>query len=312
MHRRMLSLLVTALAAAACGGEPAPEASPTGPSRADQALVAQVASYDLAVGTNRLIVGLLTQDNEFVSGGDATMRLTHLDGGGTGAEVPATFLAVPGEEPGHEHPQAGSVEEGRGVYAAQVELDAPGSWQVDVIVSLEGETRIGTAAFAVAEEHLVPAVGDEALPVDNHTIDDHGDAPLGAVDSRAVDGGEIPDPALHETSIAEALDAGVPFLAVFSTPTFCVSQFCGPITDMVDGLRADYEDRAAFIHVEVWRDFQQQVVNEAAAEWLLRAGDMQEPWVFFVDAEGVIRGRWDNVATRGEIQPFLEDLKPLA
>ena len=307
-------LLLLALVGAACspGGDPGGQPTPTSGA---SALVAQVASYDLAVGSNRIIVGLLTQDNEFVSGGEATMRLSFLGGGDAsdaGSQVPATFLAIPGEEPGHAHPQAGSVEEGRGVYAGEVELDRAGPWQVDVIVDLEGETQVGTAAFQVAEEHAVPAVGDEAIPVDNLTIEDHGDADLVAVDSRGQDGGEIPDPELHDATIAETLKAGRPFVAVFSTPVFCVSQFCGPITDMIAGLEREYGDRADFIHVEVWRDFQNQVINEAAADWLLRNDDMQEPWVFLVDGDGVIRGRWDNVATPGEIEPFLRDLPPAA
>lgn len=304
-------MLALALLAAACSPGEEPD-GPGAPTPDASALVAQVASYDLAVGTNRLIVGMLTQDNEFISGGDATMRLSYLggDAADAGVEVPATFLAIPGEEPGHEHPEAGSVEEGRGVYAAEVELDRPGTWQVDVIVELDGETRAGTAAFQVADEHAVPAVGDMAIPVDNLTIDDHGDAALEAVDSRAQGGGEIPDPELHDATIAGALEAGRPFVAVFSTPVFCVSQFCGPITDMIADLQREYGDRAEFIHVEVWRDFQGQVINRSAADWLLRNDDLQEPWVFFVDGDGVIRARWDNVATPGEIEPFLEELPP--
>ncbi len=80
---------------------------------------------------------------------------------------------------------------------------------------------------------------------------------------------------------------------------------------MVAELAADYGDRADFVHIEIWRDFQNRVINVAAADWLLRNENLTEPWVFFIDAEGVIAARWDNVATRGEIEPFLQDLPPL-
>ena len=33
-----------------------------------------------------------------------------------------------------------------------------------------------------------------------------------------------------------------------------------------------------------------------------------EPWVFLIGADGRIAARWDNVATRGEIEPLLRDL----
>ena len=57
-----------------------------------------------------------------------------------------------------------------------------------------------------------------------------------------------------------------------------MSRFCGPVTDMVQELAARYGDRAVFIHVEIWKDYQEQVLNEAAAEWLQTpSGDLTEP-----------------------------------
>lgn len=300
-------LVVVALVAGACGGgEPASTA--TG---GQGELVAQVASYDLAVGEDqRLIVGLLTTDNRFVSGGTATFRLSPI-GEDAVREVEADFLAVPGDEPDHEHPEAGSAAEGRGVYSARVDFDAPGTWQVEVVAEVDGETLSGTAAFPVLEEHAVPAVGAPALRTENHTLEDHDDAPLEAVDSRAEMEGGIPDPELHETTVASALGRGHPIVLILATPVYCVSQFCGPITDMVADLAAEYGDRAEFVHIEIWRDFQNQVVNRAAADWLLRNDNLQEPWVFFIDADGAIAARWDNVATRQEIELHLRDLPPL-
>ena len=77
-----------------------------------------------------------------------------------------------------------------------------------------------------------------------------------AIDSRARGGEPIPDPELHTTSIADAIAAGHPALVVFSTPVYCVSRFCGPVTDLVAELAAEYGDRADFIHVEIYRDFE--------------------------------------------------------
>lgn len=310
MRRSSSLVLGLALVATACSGVadgPAQqEAAAQGPQ-----LAAEVASYDIAAGEDRrFIVGLLTDRNEFVSGGTATMRFFFLpedEEPQLYREAPARFLAVPGEEPGHDHAKAGPASQGRGVYAVEsIEFDRPGFWQVEVEVEVDGEARTATAAFQVGRRGLVPGVGDEALATQNLTLDSR--APTGAIDSRGEADGEVPDPELHRTTIAAALEAGRPAVVVFSTPVYCVSRFCGPITEMVAELAADYGDRAEFIHIEIWRDFQGKVVNQAAADWLLREGDLREPWVFFIDANGIIRGRWDNVATRGEIEPFLRDL----
>jgi hypothetical protein len=60
--------------------------------------------------------------------------------------------------------------------------------------------------------------------------------------------------------------------------------------------------------VEIWRDFQKQVMNKAAAEWLLRDGDLNEPWVFLIGTDGRIVVRFDNVTTRDELEPLLRVL----
>lgn len=283
----------------------------------------QVASYDLAVGEQRFMVGLITPDQELVSYGTIQMEFAFL---GTkdspvdpqaGPSLAAEFLPIPLEasepEPpgpppaGPVGPVAGPASRGRGVYAAGVAFDRAGFWQVGVVADLaEGGRRTGLAAFEVFERHKVPAPGEAAPRTENLTLDSS-DAPPGAIDSRAQQG-EISDPELHRTTIAGALSQGRPVLAVFSTPVYCLSRFCGPITDMVSGLARDHAGRAEFIHVEIWRDFQNQEINKAAAEWLLRDGDLQEPWVFLIGGDGIIIARWDNVATRGEIEPLLGSL----
>jgi hypothetical protein len=195
------------------------------------------------------------------------------------------------------------------VYSANpVAFEIDGTWQVEVEADLGGgDVRTATAAFQVLAEPLVPAPGQEAPRTENLTIGSKG-APAVAIDSRAETSGGIPDPELHETTIAAAIEARRPVLAVFATPVYCVSRFCGPITDMVVGLGNEYGDRAAFVHVEIWRDFQNQVVNKAAAEWVLRDDDLTEPWIFLIGADGRIVARWDNVATAQEIEPLLKEL----
>src|SRR3546814_15694577 len=89
-------------------------------------------------------------------------------------------------------------------------------------------------------------------------------------------------------------------MVVVSTPVFCVSRFCGPITDSVQELAATYGDRANFVHIEVWRDFEQNKLNRGAAEWHYpdEEANPSEPWVFLIDGEGTIAKRWDNGANR--------------
>jgi hypothetical protein len=310
------SVIVAAMLLASCSSGDEGRGPPSKNGAVGQGLVVQVANYELlAEGENRFIAGLLTEDNLFVSGGTVSMRFSPLaegaaSPGGPVTEATGRFLHIDeGHGPPPERLTVGPASIGRGVYAADpVAFETAGTWQVEVEADLgEGDVRRATAAFQVLSEPRVPAVGQKAPRTENLTIGAEG-APAVAVDSRAETAGGIPDPELHETTIAAAVEAGRPALVVFATPVYCVSQFCGPITDMVAGLAETYGDRADFIHVEIWRDFQNKVVNKGAAEWVLRGDDLTEPWIFLIGGNGRIVARWDNVATPEEIEPLLKEL----
>jgi hypothetical protein len=304
--------LAAALVLAACTGQ-----GGGGNGSGREPLVAQVVSYDLAVGRPaRLLIGIGTGQNLFVSGGEVQVALTFLgEEGATGQPEPvgeetATFLPLPGEEgPFPGTPTAAPASNARGVYVVEeISFENPGFYEAEVSADIDGQTRTGTSAFQVHPEPRYPAVGQRALRTENLTIAEPDDAPLEAIDSRAATAGRIPDPDLHQVTIADAIRRGRPALVVFATPVYCVSRFCGPVTDVIEELAIDYGDRAEFIHVEIWRDFQGQVVNRAAADWLLRENELLEPWVYLIGADGRIEGRWDNVATRQEIEPLLRAL----
>lgn len=313
---RVIGTLVALVLLAACSTEPE---SSQEPQRRSEELIVQAANYELLAGEDsRFIAGLLTPDQLFVSFGTVDIEFFYLgteEGEGTAEEGPtstARFLPVEGtSESDSEQPQATTATEGRGVYAADVVFDRPGYWAAQVTADLDAGPLTGEAIFEVYEDNKYPAVGEKAPRTENLTVDSD-DAPSEAVDSRARDGEPVPDPELHRMTIAESIARGEPALVVFATPVYCVSRFCGPITDMAGELARDYGDRVNVIHVEIWRDFQNTVVNKGAAEWIYRNEDLTEPWIYLIDDKGKIAARWDNVATRQEIEPLLKRLPSLS
>jgi hypothetical protein len=295
-----------------------PSASPSAPG---QQIVAEVASYQLVADQpGRLLVALLTGDDRWLSFGGVAVSFSYL---GTPTQSPspdvvlgdttARFLAIPGTPTGEGRPPTLTLPaDGRGVYAVEpITFPRAGFWQVTAHGQLaDGSTFDADAAFTVLDAPLVISVGALAPQTDNAVIGDPGVAPV-AIDSRAAGSQQIPDAELHATSIADAIKAGHPALVVFATPVYCVSRFCGPVTDLVAELAAEYADRADFIHVEIYRDFQSGQVNQAALDWLSNAsGDLREPWTFLIGADGRIAGSWDTVVTRGELEPLLKALPP--
>jgi hypothetical protein len=311
---RFTSLTILAVIGSACtASSQGPVAtSPT----AGSSIVAEVASYQSVAGQpGRLLLALLAGDGRWLSFGGVDVSFHYL-GDSTGSSptavsIPdqhADFLPIPGSPTGDDGaPRLTFAADGHGVYAVHsITFPTSGFWQAVA----HGEERDGSAfsaeaALEVFDKPAVIGVGAAAPHTANPVIGDPGVDPA-AIDSRAREGQPIPDPELHKVSIAQAIQAGHPALVVFSTPVYCVSQFCGPVTDLVAELATEYGDRADFIHVEIYKDFEAGQINQAALDWLSTPkGDLREPWTFLIGADGRIAASWDTVVTRGEIEPLL-------
>jgi hypothetical protein len=317
---RWALLALVAVAAAACAAEdPTMDAGASGGHR-DQ-IAAEVASFDIVAGrADRFLVGVFGGDRQRLVGyGTVELSFRHLGEGDDATQqdrpelsTRGRFLPIPGQPPvsGGGAPRFVSGSEIIGVYAApSVTFDQAGFWEVTVDAVIDGRERSTTAAFEVLRDSAIPAPGDPA-PRSRQPLVGDDTVPAEAIDSRATADGTIPDPALHQTTIADALDAGRPVVVVVSTPTYCQSRFCGPITDSVHELAGRYGDRVAFVHLEVWRDFAGGVLNDAAADWIKPAGvdNGREPWVFTVGADGIITDRFDNVAGDAELEEAVRRL----
>lgn len=307
--------VLVAVLAAACGG--GSDDGDGGEGAGDSEISAEVASFDLAVDRDeRFTMGFFAADNRQLAFGDVTL---HFGFAGTsddprreiaaGPGIDARFLPIPGQDvdPDQPGPRLVPPSEARGVYGAEgVRFDQAGNWIVIAEGEVDGESFEAQAAFQVNEEPQVVAVGDPA-PATQNPLPDDPNVPPTAIDSRAEDG-VFPDPELHSTTIADSLAAGRPLVVVVSTPVFCTSRFCGPITDAVSELAMEFGDRVDFVHLEVWEDFENMQPNAAALEWISPrgGGGAREPWVFVVGADGNVAARLDNAVTEPELRAAVE------
>ena len=274
---------------------------------------AQAVSYDLAVGQNpRVLVGLLAGDQGLVAFGSVRFEFEYL---GTkqrptkqqGPTATATYRLVAGinvsDRPSE--PRLIKPSQAIGVYAAEnVNFDRAGKWRVIVTVRFGKKSARVPTTFTVATKHRVVNVGDAAPRTENPLVPSADVSPA-SIDSRASRSTPAPDQMLHSTTVASALDEGLPVVVVVSTPTYCLSQFCGPITDSVNALAPEYAGKVAFVHLEVWKNYRRQQINRAAAEWILSrdsSGDANEPWVFTIGRDGIVQQRFDNVTSDDELR----------
>jgi hypothetical protein len=316
MKLRLLACVM--LLAAACS---APSPTP----KDNTSYAAQMASTWHYVGApQRVDVGIFASD----AGGvravtQGTVRLSFQflgsagsSSAGAGPTATAHYVPVPGTSSDGQEPTVATGN--RGVYEAEgVTFDQPGLWQVTLTATIDGTDQTLEATFPVSAKSQIPAPGQRALRSDNLTIRSK-DVPKAAIDSMAEGGNGIPDLELHRWTIADAIAQHHPALVLFGTPAHCTSQFCGPEVTELQRLAGRFPDRAVFIHIEIWKDYNAspQVMNKTAADWLLRTLSdgtpvMYEPWLYLIGSDGMIVRRWGPLFDTNEVSAALQALPPM-
>jgi hypothetical protein len=321
--------LVLALVLAACGqATPSPSAVPTSgptatgvasgcpeaPAPSEETLAAWdpsiqrptlfpvIISSRLVCGENRFMFGFLDLDNRPVGAPDRTVSVAFYDLGADGttptASVAGSFLWA--------------IEGTRGVYTAPVELGRTGLWGAEFTTQAPGSpAETIRVQFQVAATSPVVAIGARAPASDTPTLADVGGDPA------AISTDADPVPAFYETSVADAVAAGRPFVLAFATPKFCTSAQCGPTLDRLKPIAAAHPD-VTFINVEpfelelVGGQLQPVLTNgqltpvAATIEW----GLLSEPWVFVVGRDGIVRGSFEGVVGDEELEAVLRQVAP--
>jgi hypothetical protein len=304
--RRILSVsVVLGVVLAACTGGASPSASapgsPTGsaaPSDGRPSVIPVPVSSELAVGANRFVFSFLdAAGNAPVAAPDRTASVRFVGPGGeTVAADPATFVWA--------------IEDERGVYVTHVTFPAAGAWRAEFTTSAPGAaTETIPFDLDVRADRSVVGVGEAAPSVDTPTAADlGGDLSLLSTDTDPV-------PAFYETSVADALDAGRPFVLVFATPKFCVTAQCGPTLDRLKPIAAAHP-AVAFINVEPYEladeggQLQPVLTNGqlTPVESVVAYGLLSEPYVFVIDAEGIVSASFEVIFSADEIEAALDAL----
>jgi hypothetical protein len=316
----VVGTLMAALITGACGSKGTSEASvgkavgSGGPNE----LFAETASFETVQGKpQRVTFGLSTVDGRILHGGNIFVSFHPVNDTNTKLTgVPANYLAVAGPATSNDKTASiGALSDGVGVYAATFTFSEAGFWTAQIRQSKDGKVLAETAVD-VRAKNVIPDVGDPAPATQNPVLlnGQKPSVPINRIDSRSGPDAlvELADPALHSEVIADLLQAHRPFVVVVSTPAYCQSKFCGPITDLVDErakTATASDDGLAFVHLEVFANATENVVNKWAAEWILGDGEGREPWVFLVGRDGKIAARFDNVMTSAEFAAALAKLK---
>ena len=187
----------------------------------------------------------------------------------------------------------------KGVYTSMATFDKAGKWGIGVTYETsDGLVERTSSVIEVTEKNLAPFVGDKAYPSRNIT-----NAITNNINELTTD----PNPyaPFYEYSIEETINKRMVSLILFASPAFCTTGTCGPQIDIVKNLHLDFSKEVVFIHVEIYEnsadikgDISNSNVVQAVKDWNLPS----EPWVFLVDEDGIVRQRFEGLATYQEIK----------
>jgi hypothetical protein len=312
--RGLLSEAVATPAASAppAGSGEAPAASPpvptptlsagTAPTVAPRSsLYPEVISTSTWAGESNPVILRVADDEGSALDGSVslTVQLATFEGVPEGAPVTAIPLLPEGEK--------------RAYFIAPIAFPSPGAWRL----LLASGDAAGDIAINVQDPGRTLPIGGPAPDIDTPTLADVG----GVV--RAVTTQTQPDLRLSQTSTADALAMGKPYVIVIDSARFKVSPECGRALSMIRYLLDRWGDRAVFIHLE---PFEYQVITEEPVlsgsltdpplnQYAKAFGLGQDPWpavkmpwAFVVDAQGIVRAKYIGIVGTADIDVILTQI----
>ncbi|MEX1171117.1 MAG: SCO family protein [Chloroflexota bacterium] len=203
-------------------------------------------------------------------------------------------------------------------WVATLDIPTPGAWRVDVLATAPGgEAHHGVADLVALDQGASAALGGSAPTIRTQTATDVG----GDLTYLSTDA--LPDPRLSQTSTADALAAGRPFVLVVDSAAFKVTPACGRALALAKRLLDRWRD-VPFIHHEPYRydvittepvlegTLEDPRLTDVAQAWGVGdppwgVGSM--PWVFIADGDGVVRAKYQGVLGSADIDVMLSLLE---
>ncbi|MCA9921076.1 MAG: hypothetical protein KC421_01825 [Anaerolineales bacterium] len=245
---------------------------------------------ELVVGDNRVAVGLLDGDRQMIH--EAAVHFRYYD---------LSDPAAPQAEQEADAFPVHAPDDTTTIFAHARRFERAGDWGLEVQARLaDGKTAVQRIRFKVAADTASVLPGNAAPRLSTPTlVDVDGDF------SQITSAWE-PNPALYQLSLDEALENGRPTVLLLATPAFCRTRFCGPAYEIATELAAQHGDAVNFLHVEVYSGLPDPSVNDWELAPIMDAFGLEtEPWVYVMDASGVVVYRAEGVFTAAEIETYL-------
>jgi len=249
-------------------------------------------------GENRYGFGVFTVQQDPVDDADVALYAAPAEGGGKAAgPFPATVHSLSTPPAYASKTTTTDPDAAKYFYTAQVDFKGDGLYNLIAMIREEdGSYSYSLIPGAkVGNPKGVPMPGEKAPMMHTPTADDVG-GDLTKIDTRQ------PPDSMHDVDYADALGKE-PIALLFATPALCTSRVCGPVVDIMEEVKDERPDDAAYIHMEVYND---NDASKGIRPQLQAFNLITEPWLFVIDSDGKISTVIEGAFSKEELEAALD------
>ncbi len=232
------------------------------------------------------------------SGAQGQAGLEFALGGRARGPYPAKVLTLETEAPFTAKTTADDPDSGKVVYTTDIDFPSNGEWRIAAMIRNGDELEATLLPSAVVGQFTtIPRVGERPPAINTPTRESVG----GNLEELTT---RIPPETMNDSDFAEVLGKK-PVALLFATPQFCESRVCGPVVDVAEQVKEDYEDQVEFIHMEIYND------NDPGKGVRPQVRDFNlpsEPWLFVIDRNGRISTEIEGAFGVGELTEAVKEV----
>jgi hypothetical protein len=235
----------------------------------------------LEPGRDRVAFALFDRTRRQIGDTPAALYVARADGSRVHGPFQASYQPLTVDPRFRSRTVTGDADSAQSIYVASAPFPAPGRYRVLGVAQLDQRLVGGSPVTVWVHRHASPpAVGQMAPRVHTPTrASVRGN--LAAIDTRHPPG------TMHDLDLADVLGKR-PVMLLFASPGLCRSHTCAPVADVMEQLKAEHGDQAAFVKVEIFNNNRPQ---DGERPQVRAYGLPSQPWLFAIDRHGRVAAR---------------------
>lgn len=254
-------------------------------------------------GPNRYSFTLAERDHEEITEAEVALYVAPIPATGSAYEEPAAGpfparLVSLGTEPRYRsETTADNPYSATAFYTAELPFPAAGDWRVEALIRHRGRLIAKSLPkAAVGAYRGIPTVGRRPPRIGTPVAGARPEA-SDAVTTRRPPG------SLNEADFAAVLGER-PVALLFTSPAFCQSRICSPVTDVAEQVKDELGGRVEVIQMEIYND---NDPDRGVRPQVRRFNLPSDTWLFVAGADGRLQQAIEGPFGAGEMKRWLEE-----